>query len=450
MCDEITYSDWQTKHNKICERGKHLFETGLFSDCKFIVGNGSKIRTFPAHKLILSMASPVFEAMFYGPMGENNAITVPDIQTEAFECMLQYIYTDKVNLSSTDLACELCYAAHKYLLPFLVKMCSAFIFRDVDSRSAFRALEFGILFNDRNLQERCLQIIEENASDMILDAKFCDIQLSTLLKILDLENLLVGNETFLLYAILRWAQKECIRKALDGDNTECLRMVSGDAINKIRFLTITPTEFSQCSAIRQLLNKDEEFTVYQCISSKRQVKTSYPEYFCRSRKKRTRPPSFIMDCLVMCCNRTIVRISEVRNKSQLCCRSSFMVECSIYIHGIKVPTQTFMEKEPSMYQEHIGVALLNTETSQEIMSWTFNEYVTGVSTFIKFPKPVKIKREKVYTLQITFHEKGVYPIGNYSKHTNLCNNVLFTFGLGEKEDNILESALQAIHFSLVI
>lgn len=31
-------SDWQLKNEKLSERGKYLLDSGLWSDCKFIVG----------------------------------------------------------------------------------------------------------------------------------------------------------------------------------------------------------------------------------------------------------------------------------------------------------------------------------------------------------------------------------------------------------------------------
>lgn len=32
--------DWQQRLDRINERGKHLLETGIWSDCQFLVGNG--------------------------------------------------------------------------------------------------------------------------------------------------------------------------------------------------------------------------------------------------------------------------------------------------------------------------------------------------------------------------------------------------------------------------
>ena len=60
----------------------------------------------------------------------------------------RYIYTDKISLDSFELACEVCYAAKKYLLPALVEECTKFLWRDLYPRNACRALEFAKLFEE--------------------------------------------------------------------------------------------------------------------------------------------------------------------------------------------------------------------------------------------------------------------------------------------------------------
>ena len=47
-----------------------------------------------AHKLLLAMASPVFEAMFYGEMAdkEDKPIEILDVQPEAFKALLKLVF----------------------------------------------------------------------------------------------------------------------------------------------------------------------------------------------------------------------------------------------------------------------------------------------------------------------------------------------------------------------
>ena len=82
--------------------------------------------------MFLAMASPVFEAMFFGGLAESNAgntqeIKILDVQPDAFYVMLQYIYNDHIKLNSFELACDICYAAKKYMLPALVQECTNYL-----------------------------------------------------------------------------------------------------------------------------------------------------------------------------------------------------------------------------------------------------------------------------------------------------------------------------------
>jgi hypothetical protein len=77
---------------------------------------------FHCHKMFLAMSSPVFEAMFYGGLAETaREIKILDVQPDAFAALLDYIYTDQLQLNSFELVCDICYAAKKYMLPDLGK-----------------------------------------------------------------------------------------------------------------------------------------------------------------------------------------------------------------------------------------------------------------------------------------------------------------------------------------
>jgi len=66
--------NWQTTRATIRERSKFMFHNDLFTDVKFVVpkanGESESKQVISAHKLVLSISSPVFEAMFYGELAE--------------------------------------------------------------------------------------------------------------------------------------------------------------------------------------------------------------------------------------------------------------------------------------------------------------------------------------------------------------------------------------------
>ena len=78
-----------------------LCNNEYLSDVHFIVGVKEK-RRIPAHRVILSARSEVFERMLFGPMREGSTdmdIEVPDIDPSSFLAVLRFVYTAKVKLT---------------------------------------------------------------------------------------------------------------------------------------------------------------------------------------------------------------------------------------------------------------------------------------------------------------------------------------------------------------
>ena len=82
--------NWQTTRPTIRERTKFMLNNVLFSDVKFVVrksasdGELESMEVIPAHKFVLSIGSPVLEAMFYGELGETrDSIELPDCEYES-------------------------------------------------------------------------------------------------------------------------------------------------------------------------------------------------------------------------------------------------------------------------------------------------------------------------------------------------------------------------------
>ena len=70
----VREENWQMTRPTIKERTKFVFNNDRFSDIKFVVrkmdGESESKQVIPAHKFVLSISSPVFEAMFHGELAE--------------------------------------------------------------------------------------------------------------------------------------------------------------------------------------------------------------------------------------------------------------------------------------------------------------------------------------------------------------------------------------------
>ncbi|KAH8233166.1 hypothetical protein KR026_004972, partial [Drosophila bipectinata] len=143
--------------NLLGRRYGQLFHDGKYTDCVFHVCE----EQIKCHKLILTTASPVFEAMFYGPLQKNDPapeIEIHDISAPVFKILVEYIYTGSVDYNSLELvSCiELYYAAEKYLLEELISDSLMAVTCKLRFSNILPALELSVCMGLDSLLEVCM------------------------------------------------------------------------------------------------------------------------------------------------------------------------------------------------------------------------------------------------------------------------------------------------------
>ncbi|KAL5277065.1 hypothetical protein ACFFRR_002347 [Megaselia abdita] len=326
-----TTTDWQNSCLEIKIRGKYILENEKWTDCKFLVGNEHNQKIISGHKLIMGMASPVFERMFYGNIPvANEPIPIPDVQPDAFSDMMQYIYTDNINITSFDKACELCYVAKKYILPHVVERCTSYLWSDLSPKNACRAFEFAKLFDEPRLMEKCIEIICTKTIEVLDDPSFMEIEIGTFLMILDQEHLRIDSEMNLFRALSKYCESkqptpppsdnkaqienivveddsliiephldvesisgEDVEEGVDveaGPSRACVSPSNDSfiqkALKKIRFLTLTPKQFAEGPARSQLLHQADTLAIFINVCSPATTDQPMPEGFSTTRTPR--------------------------------------------------------------------------------------------------------------------------------------------------------------------
>lgn len=471
--------DWQTDKKEVKERAKHLLENEQWSDCSFIVGTEPNQKVFNVHKLFLAMSSPVFEAMFFGGMAERNEpIPILDVQPESFKALLDYVYADKVELATFDQACELCYAAKKYMLPDLVDKCTEYLWSNLFARNACKAYEFAKLFEEPVIMEKSLEIILNETEAVLTDPSFEDIDLATLLLILEKETLNISSERDLFNAVLRWAKKECNRKGLAEDGTS-LRSVIGPALEKIHFLTLTPLQFAEGPALAPLLTQDEKYSVLMNISAPGSH-FPMPAGFSKvvEPRQRFRIQSAIENLSSgngdtfreghkYYCIRSVTPQAPCLNTSVLDCYLNFTVDRNICVLGIQVPTQVQSDapdtrafrdfgnspmsslptsQNGNSYTELLYAHLLDSDGSRLTYTHYTSRVWYGQLVEINFNRPVYIQRNKVYKIVVVLNKQGWYPLGAATQRMG-CDAVHFTFGVGNNSESARESVVRSVVFT---
>ncbi|ELK29463.1 BTB/POZ domain-containing protein 1 [Myotis davidii] len=105
------------------------------------------------------------------------------------------------------------YTAKKYAVPALEAHCVEFLKKNLRADNAFMLLTQARLFDEPQLASLCLENIDKNTADAITAEGFTDIDLDTLVAVLERDTLGI-REVRLFSAVVRWSEAECQRQQL--------------------------------------------------------------------------------------------------------------------------------------------------------------------------------------------------------------------------------------------
>ena len=173
--------NWQTTKPTIRERSKHMFNNDLFSDVKFVVRAETETKqVIPAHKFVLSISSPVFEAMFYGELAETtDSIELPDCEYDSLLELFRYMYSDEVILSGSY-GMGVLYLAKKYIVPSLTDKCTKFLQDHLDPSDVFSILPSAQKYEEKKLVDKCWKVIDNQTEEAVKSDGFATIERSYL------------------------------------------------------------------------------------------------------------------------------------------------------------------------------------------------------------------------------------------------------------------------------
>jgi len=176
----VVDKSWQTMRSSIKERVTFLLSKEILSDVKFVVpsGESESKKVIPAHKFVLAISSPVFFAMLYGELAETtDSVELPDCDYESLMELFRYLYSDEVNLSESNVM-QVSYLAKKYMVPSLVRKCAEYLRDSVDASNVFFILAHAQKFEDKDLEERCWEVIEKQTEEVLRSDEFVTVKRS--------------------------------------------------------------------------------------------------------------------------------------------------------------------------------------------------------------------------------------------------------------------------------
>ena len=252
--------NWQTELPTLVERTAFIFNNEILSDVKFVVpvsiGESESKKVIPAHKFVLAISSPVFFAMFYGQMAETkDSIELPDCDYESLLELFRFLYSDNVNLSGSNVM-QVLYLANKYLVPSLVEKCKEYLRDNLIASNVFCILPHAQKFEDKDLEDRCWNVIEEKTEEAMTSDKFVTVERSVVESVVKRE-LLNVTEVELFKAVNRWATKECERQGVISDGETKRRILGEEIVKGIRFPLIPQKDFASVVYDSRILNYEE-------------------------------------------------------------------------------------------------------------------------------------------------------------------------------------------------
>lgn len=248
---------------KLMDCVKYLLNSEFNSDIQFHFKSTS-VKLY-GHKFIIGLRSSVFNTMFYGSFaaGNGNVCKIEDISPTSFYELLKFIYTDEVNISEKNWS-EIMYAAHKYSINYLEKLCCNYVKQKLNADNCCSYLQQCFLY-DNDLSKKCLEIIDQDIRFIIEKNTWKDLNDDQMMAILRRDSLDIGEYT-LFDGLMAWAKNACESQGIDMKKVNMREKFP--MFELVRFPIMTLGEFSQFHRNNKYFLRSEEIAdLFQYINA---------------------------------------------------------------------------------------------------------------------------------------------------------------------------------------
>lgn len=417
--------NWQTARSTVRERTKFMFNNSLISDVKFTVrgSDGSKME-IPAHKFVLSISSPVFHAMFYGPMADtSDTIDLPDCEYEGLSELFRFMYSDEVCLSRSCVM-QVLYLAEKYILPSLVSECLEYLREIVDESNACCILGHVSRYSEQNkdLVERCFEVIDDHTEQAIQSDEFVTLDGSILEALVERDSLDI-REIHLFEAVNKWAEYQCELKGLVADGCVKRDIIGEKIVTKIRFPVMEKSEFASVVLDSNILLPHEAFDLTRCYYSAFQ----FPRGFLSTKRIGGLKHCQRFGSVI---NFGWAHYDEMKHTVYL------RVDKAIKMHGIRLFGSDGEQQNVTLEVQNSSGKVVyahkkGTFASVQLQFKSASFY--GID--VLFDQPADLVQETVYCVKVSFSGSLSWHGGKILKSVQ-CSGVTFRFSTNKKMDDL--------------
>ena len=418
----------KAKRSTIRERTKFMLSNHLFSDVTFVVRKSDckseSKQVIPAHKFVLSIGSPVFEAMFYGELAETrDSIEMPDCEYESLLELFRYMYSDEVNLSGSNVM-RVLYLAKKYIVPSLAEKCSEYLENYLDPSNVFNILPTAEKYEEKELVDRCWKVVDKETKVAVKSDGFAIIERSLLEAVVSRDTLTI-EEIDLFKAVDQWATKRCQKQGLSASGGWKRKILGERIIKSIRFPVMKQQEFAAVIIDAKILTPDEISTFFKFFSSTLTSPVGFPE----TRRSGTKAKTTV---LYRCGRFESMSVDGCWDYGGGCKDIlAFTVDKDMTLHGLclcgsKNDSYTISLEIKDASNNSRLVSKSGTFSSNPLQYKLANYYGFEVL----FDRPVNLKKNTKYQIEalISGPSSGR---GTGGLSTVLCTGVTFTFSTSD-------------------
>ncbi|XP_041475980.1 actin-binding protein IPP-like [Lytechinus variegatus] len=173
----------------------------IFCDVQLQVGP----ELFEAHRLVLSACSPYFDALLTSGLSETHqdVINIQGVQPHIFEQLLEFIYTGHLDVTTKN-AQGLLFAADMFQLSEIKEISASFLKLQLHSSNCLGFLRFSQALSCAELSTASRAYIHSKISEVKNEEEFFELDVETLIEILQSEDLRVDNEYEVFEAAMNW------------------------------------------------------------------------------------------------------------------------------------------------------------------------------------------------------------------------------------------------------
>lgn len=162
-----------------------------------------------SHKLILSANSPYFRAMFSSSYSESAQaeVKVHDVSFSALESLVQYFYTSKIHISTSNVQ-ELLAASSMLQISPVSDACCEFMRRHLGASNCLGVRTFADMHSCSELKRVADDFARKNFPTVVGSEEFLKLGVEQLLELFSADDLCVESEKMVFEAMLVWMKHD--------------------------------------------------------------------------------------------------------------------------------------------------------------------------------------------------------------------------------------------------